>query len=671
MDISIQNKIELLSKELEEHNYRYYVLSAPTISDYEFDMKLKELEKLEKENPLFASPNSPTKRVGGSITKKFKTVKHRYPMLSLGNTYSIEEVEDFEKRISKLTDENITYVCELKYDGVAIGLRYENGELAAAITRGDGEQGDDVTENVKTIRSIPLKLIGDSFPNDFEIRGEILLNKKVFEAINKEKEEKGEQLLANPRNAASGTIKMQDSTVVASRKLDAFLYHVLGESIENDSHFSRIENAAQWGFKTPDVNKNYIKRCKNIDEIKSFIEYWDKERFNLDFDIDGVVIKVDSLLQQQELGFTAKSPRWAVSYKFKAEQAITRLNSISYQVGRTGSITPVANLEPVSLAGTIVKRASLHNAGQIERLGLMIGDYVKVEKGGEIIPKIIDFIVEKRDGTQKRVDFISNCPECDTELIQKEGEANHYCPNDLTCPPQIKGKLIHFISRKAMDIDGLGSETIELLFDKGLIKNFPDIYLLKKEDILPLERFAEKSVYNLLNGVEASKEKPFERLLFGLGIRHVGETVALKLAKHFKNIDAIIQANFEELVAVDEIGDTIANSLVEYFSNPSNIEIINHLKTLGLRFEMEEIESTQISDKLQGLKIVVSGKFENFEREELKQIIESHGGINVSSISAKTDYVLAGADMGPSKKEKAEKLKIKIIDENQFIQLIT
>ena len=666
----VKKKMEELTLELQEHNYRYYVLNQPTISDYEFDMMLEELQKLEKEHPEFADPNSPTKRVGGEVTKEFETVKHKYPMLSLSNSYSIEELVDFENRIKKVIEKEVEFVCDLKYDGVAIGLTYANGVLQKAITRGDGFQGDDVTTNVKTIKSIPLKLRGNDFPQEFEIRGEILLPWSVFNKINKEKEQAGEPLFANPRNAASGTLKMQNSSIVAKRGLDCFMYNVLGDNLPFKTLYESLMKAREWGFKIAPIEKNFMKKCRDINEIIEFIEYWNKERYHLDFDIDGVVVKINSYEQQKQLGFTAKSPRWAIAYKFKAEQVSTILESISYQVGRTGAITPVANLKPVLLAGTVVKRASLHNADQIEKLDVREGDTVFVEKGGEIIPKIIGVDKSKRNNSTPPTQFITHCPECGTELVRKESEALHYCPNETGCPPQIKGKIEHFISRKAMNIDGIGAETIELLYKQGLINNVADLYDLTKEQLLPLERMAEKSVSNILKGIEESKKMPFERALFALGIRHVGETVAKKLALYFKNIDNLISASPEDLVEVGEIGSTIAKSILEYFSNERNMLIIDKLKSKGLKFELSQDQISEKSDKLKGLSFVISGVFNKFSRDELKALIEVNGGKNSGSVSAKTNFLLAGENIGPAKLEKAKKLGIKIINEDDFVTMI-
>jgi len=674
-----KKKIEALTSELNEHNYRYYILSAPTISDYDFDLLLKELEKLEKDFPEFATEDSPTKRVGGDIAKEFTQVVHQYPMMSLGNTYSEQELTDFDRRVKKAIGEDVEYVCELKYDGVAIGLRYENGRLVQAVTRGDGIQGDDVTTNVKTIRSIPLTLRGDGYPEKFEIRGEVMLPHNSFDWLNKLREEAGEPLYANPRNVASGSLKMLDPAQVAKRKLDCFLYFILGENLPFNNHYDNLAEARKWGLKIP----NYIVKCKTIDEIFEFINYWDKERGKLPFDIDGVVIKVNSYKQQEELGFTAKSPRWAISYKFKAERVSTRLLSIDYQVGRTGAVTPVANLRPVLLAGTTVKRASLHNADIISKLDVRPGDMVYVEKGGEIIPKIIGVNLDKRPPTAVKVEFIKQCPVCGTGLTRQEGEAAHYCPNENGCPPQIKGKLEHFIGRKAMNIDSLGEGKIELLFDKNLVHNVADLYDLKHSDLLGLEKvipagegkaerkisFKEKTVGNILIGIEKSREMPFKRVLFALGIRHVGETVAKKLALHFGNIDKLMEADKESLTEVGEIGERIAESVISYFGKPSNLEIIRRLKAHRLKFETD-IKQVTVTEKLGGASFVVSGVFQNFSRDKLKLEIEKFGGKNVGSISGKTDYLLAGEKMGPAKKQKAEKLGVKIISEDEFLEMV-
>ncbi|MBL4708332.1 MAG: NAD-dependent DNA ligase LigA [Flavobacteriales bacterium] len=665
----VLKKIEELSESLRQHNHNYYIDDNATISDYEFDMLLKELQELEDKFPEFADENSPTKRVGGSITKKFETVIHRYPMLSLSNSYNREELTEFDERVQKLAGKKVEYTCELKYDGVAIGISYKKGRLYRAVTRGDGSKGDDVTANVKTIRSIPLQLKGN-FPDDFEIRGEIFYPLSVFSELNEKREKEGDDRLANPRNAASGTLKMHDSKVVASRKLGCYLYYVLGENLPYRSHSENLAAAATWGFKVPKMDKKLFSISNSIDEIFEFIDYWNLERHQLDFEIDGIVIKVNDYDLQEELGFTAKSPRWAIAYKFKAEQAETKLNQITYQVGRTGAITPVANLEPVLLAGTTVKRASLHNADQIEKLDIREGDIVQVEKGGEIIPKVVGVNLAMRSSDSTATHYIEQCPECETDLIRIEGEAQHYCPNSSFCPPQIKGKMTHFISRKAMDIDGLGEETIEQLFEVGLVKNIVDLYDLTAEDLLPLERMAQKSVMNLLEGVENSKQIPFQRVLFGIGIRYVGETVAKKLAKHFKSIDAIVNASFEEMINVDEIGDKIAESLQQYFANEDNRALIYSLKEKGLQMEMEEVESTQVSNVFEGKTFVVSGVFENYSRDGLKKEIEANGGKNVGSISKKTNYLLAGDKMGPAKKEKAESLGVTILSETEFTEML-
>lgn len=659
-----------LTHELGEHNHRYYVLNDPSISDYAFDQLLKELEALEEQFPQFADPNSPTKRVGGDITKKFAEVVHDFPMMSLSNTYSKEEIVEWETRIRKIADGDLAYVCELKYDGVAIGIRYVNGELNRAVTRGDGTKGEDVSANVKTIRTIPLKLRGETYPDDFEIRGEIFYPLDQFQKLNSEREAAGEALFANPRNTASGTLKMQDSAVVASRGLDCYLYGVYSKSALTDDHFSSVTLAGTWGFKIPSAEKNMIRVCHSVDELMDFIGYWDQHRHGLGFEIDGIVIKVNQYRQQEELGYTAKSPRWAIAYKFKAEEVTTKLESVSYQVGRTGAITPVANLHPVLLAGTTVKRASLHNADQIAKLDLRIGDYVYVEKGGEIIPKITAVDLTKRTDSAAVFTYITHCPECGTELIREEGEAQHYCPNDVGCPPQIKGKMEHFISRRAMDIEGLGAETIEQLYEARLIANMADLYDLQREQILPLERMAEKSVDNMLSGIEASKQVPFERVLFALGIRYVGETVAKKLAKHFTSMEAIMAASVEELVAVDEIGQRIAESVVDYFSKDEHRALVNRLMDAGLRFSIPEEDLAGQTDKLKGSSFVISGVFERHSRDELKALIEKNGGKNSGSVSSKTTYVLAGEGMGPSKREKAEKLGVNIISEADFEALI-
>ncbi len=674
---AVRLKIESLMKELNEHNYNYYVLSSPTISDYEFDMKLKELEALEKSYPQFASENSPTKRVGGDITKKFETVKHIRPMLSLDNTYNEGDLLEFDRRVREgLSISEVEYVCELKIDGVAISLHYENGKLQRAITRGDGTQGDDVTANVRTIRAIPLELQNGDWPQSFEVRGEIFMPDHVFLRLNEEKraelEDKGfsedeieAQLLKNPRNATSGTLKMQDSSVVARRNLDNYIYYMLGENLPFTAHFENLNKAAEWGFK---VSK-YSKKVIGIQEVLEYVHYWDTERYNLDFETDGIVIKVNSYAQQRSLGLTAKSPRWATAFKYKAQSASTTLLSIDYQVGRTGAVTPVANLKPVQLAGTTVKRASLHNADVIAELDIRVGDIVYVEKGGEIIPKITGVDVSQRPKNSQPTTFIQICPECGSGLYRKEGEAAYYCVNDTNCPPIIIGKLIHFVSKKALDINTLGEKTIEEFFRTGYIKNPADIFELRDDQILALEGYKELSVKNILQGIENSKKTPFEKVLFGLGIRYVGETVAKKLARAFRSIDAIAQAPKEELAAVDEIGDKIAESVVEWFSKSSNIELINRLKMYGLQFEISEEESASKTNLLEGKTFVISGVY-TISRDEMKKLIEQNGGKNNSGVTGKTDYLLAGEKAGPDKLKKAEKLNVKIITEQDFYHLI-
>ena len=661
----IKEQIESLRRELEQHNYNYYIKSSPTISDFEFDAKLKELQALEEQYSEFADANSPTQRVGSDIASGFEQVAHVYPMLSLGNTYSEGEVQDFYDRVRKGLNEEFELVCELKYDGTSISLTYEDGLLVRAVTRGDGEKGDDVTTNVKTIRSIPLRLHGN-YPASFEIRGEILMPWAVFDDLNREREAQEEQLFANPRNAASGTLKQQNSAVVATRKLDAYFYYLLGENLPATSHFENLKAAHSWGFKISDATKV----CKTLEEVSEFINYWDVERKNLPVATDGIVLKVNSLAQQRALGFTAKSPRWAISYKFQAEKAVTRLNSVSYQVGRTGAVTPVANLDPVQLSGTTVKRASLHNADIIESLDLHIGDLVFVEKGGEIIPKITAVNKEARFLIGDKVKFIKNCPECGAALVRYEGEAAHYCPNENACPPQIKGKMEHFVSRKAMNIDGLGSETINLLYQNELLHNIADIYALKIPELIQLERLGTKSAYNIQAGCEKSKEIPFERVVFGLGIRFVGETIAKKLAFAFKNMEALEQATFDELIAVNEIGERIAQSVVAYFTDLINIETLNRLKTFGLQMSLSEEKLQAHGNTLTGLSIVISGTFSQHSRDEYKAMIEQQGGKNSGSVSAKTSFILAGENMGPEKLKKAEKLGVKLVDENTFLNMI-
>lgn len=664
----IKTRMAELTAELHHHNHLYYVMSQPEISDYDFDMLLKELEKLEAEHPQFADPNSPTKRVGGDITSKFQTVKHRFPMLSLSNSYSLDEIEEFGQRVYKTLEQEVEYICELKYDGVAISLTYENGDLTRAVTRGDGEQGEEVTTNVRTIRSIPLKLTGD-YPPFFEIRGEIFLPKEQFDRINREREAAGEPTYANPRNTASGTLKLQDSAVVASRKLDCYLYYVVAESLPFESHFDSLKAAGTWGFKVPGEQNQLIARTTSMEGITSFINHWGEARHDLPFEIDGIVIKVNSYARQEFLGYTAKSPRWAIAYKFPAEAATTVLHEITFQVGRTGAITPVANLEPVFLAGTTVKRASLHNADQIEKLDIREGDTVFVEKGGEIIPKITAVDIKKRKVDNGPFRYITHCPECNTELIRPEGEALHRCPNEDGCPPQIKGKMEHFIGRKMMDIDGMGGETIDLLFQANLVANIGDIYDLTYDDVIQLDRMADKSVNNLLAGVEASKQVPFERVLFALGIRFVGATVAKKLARHFKTIDALGAADLETLIGVDEIGERIAQSVIDWFASEKNQQLIDHLKSKGINFAVEESEEAG-EDKLGGASFVVSGVFTHFSRDGLKESIEKSGGRILSGVSAKTDYLVAGDKMGPSKRTKAEKLGVSIITEEEYMKMI-
>ncbi|RED45895.1 NAD-dependent DNA ligase LigA [Seonamhaeicola aphaedonensis] len=663
--MNVKDKINQLRVELRAHNYNYYVLDNPTISDYEFDIKLKELQALEEQNPEFFDANSPTQRVGGEVTKNFETVVHENRMYSLDNSYSKEDLQDWEKRIKKLVDGDIQYTCELKYDGASISLIYENGVLVKAVTRGDGFQGDNVTANVKTIRSVPLQLQGD-YPSKFEIRGEIVLPFEGFNKMNEERVLKGEEPYRNPRNTASGSLKLQDSSEVSKRPLECLLYSIKAENLGIDSQFESLEKARAWGFKVPDV----AKLVNSIDEVIEFIEYWDKARHILPYETDGVVVKVNSLQQQEELGYTAKAPRWAIAFKFKAEQVSTTLNSITYQVGRTGAITPVANLEPVELAGTTVKRASLHNADQIEKLDIRIGDEVYVEKGGEIIPKILGVDLSKRPEFSLPTKYITHCPECETELIRKEGEAQHYCPNYNGCKPQIIGRIQHFISRKAMDIEGLGGETVALLVNAGLIDNYSDLYELTKEEVIPLERMAEKSADNLIEGIALSLNIPFERVLYALGIRYVGETVAKKLAKHYKSIEAIANATEEDLINVDEIGAKIAESVVDFFSSHENNIIIERLKQFGVQLKISEEQLEGQTNILEGQSIVVSGVFETISRNDLKKLIEDNGGKVSSSISSKTSFIVAGDNMGPSKKDKAEKLHIDIISEFDFLQKI-
>ncbi len=664
----IKEQIESIVKELNEHNYSYYVLAQPTLSDFEYDKKLEELAKLEKEYPEYLDPESPTIKVGGYITKEFETFKHKWPMLSLGNTYNEQDLKDFDERVRKVIGNDFEYVCELKFDGLSISLSYENGKLMRAITRGDGTQGDDVTNNVKTIRSIPKTIKTSGYPESFDIRGEVFMHRAAFERLNNERIENNEIAFANPRNFASGTLKMQDSTVVAKRPLDCFLYFLYTEKPSYKTHWESLEAVKNWGFHVCE----HTKLCKNIDNVLGFIHYWEEHRFGLSYDIDGIVIKVNNLSQQQELGFTAKSPRWAISYKYKAQEVETILEKVSYQVGRTGAVTPVANLRPVLLAGTTVKRATLHNSNEIKRLDLHLGDTVLVEKGGEIIPKIIAVNTSKRNNSALRVIYPEVCPECKTLLIRKEGEAVHYCPNDEECPPQIVGKIQHFIGRKAMNIDGLGDETIEAFYKRGFIVHISDLYTLnKKEELLKqIDRFGQKSIGNMLEGIEKSKQMPFEKVLFGLGIRYVGETVAKKLAAYFKNIDSLMNASFEELVTVEEIGERIAESLIEYFKDHKHKEQIEQLRSHGLQFESVQKTIDLESTKLEGQSFIISGVFENYSRDELKDIIEANSGKIVSSISAKLNFLVAGDNMGPAKLEKATKLQIPIISDDDLIKML-
>ena len=662
----IKNKIEELSKNIEQHNYNYYVINEPIIYDLEFDKLLEELIKLETEYPEYLLSNSPSQRVGGQITKEFITVKHKSPMLSLGNTYSEEDLLDFDDRIKKVIIKDYEYVCELKYDGVAIGLTYKNGLLIQAVTRGDGQSGDDVTTNVKTIKSIPLKLNGINYPDEFEIRGEIFMPRKIFNRLNKEREEAGEQIFANPRNAAAGTLKMQDSSVVAKRNLDCFFYSISSDTLPYTNHYDNLKASKKWGFKISE----FMEKAASIQDVFNFINKWDEKRSSLEFDTDGAVIKINSFEQQRILGFTSKLPRWAIAFKYKTQRVSTILESITYQVGRTGSITPVANLKAVILAGTTVRRASLHNADIIEKLDVRIGDTVFVEKGGEIIPKIVSVDESKRSIHAHKVVFVSNCPDCGAELIRNTDEVNHFCPNELKCPTQVKGKMEHFVSRKAMDIDSLGAETIAQLYDANLIHNCADIYYLKREDVLKIDRMAEKSVNNLLAGIEASKKTPFERVLYGLGIRHIGETTAKKLAFSFKNIDSLKNATLEQLLELGDIGETTAKAVINYFEEKHIVKMIEKLASVGLQFKLSDNELFNSTDKLKGLSFVVSGIFSKFSRDDLKKTIEQHGGKNIGSISSKTNYLIAGENMGAEKKKKADKLGVSIISEDDFITMI-
>ena len=662
---NIEQRIKQLRKVLNEHNYKYYVLNQPSISDFEYDQLMQELIDLESAHPEYADPNSPSRRIGDDTTREFDQVGHKYPVLSLSNTYSKEEIIEFENRIKKTGLSNYKYVCELKYDGASISLSYENGKLLQAVTRGDGVSGDNVISNVKTIKSIPLELTGDDYPSLFEMRGEIFIPHAGFEQMNREREEMGEVLFANPRNAASGTLKIQNSSLVAKRKLDCFLYYLLGENLPSDSHFENLKKAKEWGFKISE----HVKKCLTLEEVFKFIDYWENNRKNLPYDIDGIVIKVDSYKQQNNLGFTAKSPRWAIAYKYKAEQAATRLISIDFQVGRTGAITPVANLEPVILAGTTVKRASLHNADQIILLDVRINDIVNIEKGGEIIPKVVGVEKSKRDTGSKPVEYIEYCPECGTKLIRKEGEAKHYCPNEDGCPPQIKGKIEHFVSRRAMDI-GLAEATISQLYESGLVNNIADLYSITKDRLLNLERFADKSAENLLLSINDSKDVSFDRVLYAIGIRYVGETVAKKIAFHFESLDKLAMARFDDLINVEEIGDKIAESIIYYFNNEKNIRIINRLKEAGLQLSIKKESVKKLSDLLEGKSLLISGVFMKYSRDEIKELIEKNGGKNVSSVSNKTDYLVAGDKTGHAKLEKAQKLNIKVISEDEFLNMI-
>lgn len=659
-------RIDKLREELHQHNYNYYVLNAPVISDREFDMLMKELQDLESKHPEHFDENSPSMRVGSDINKDFTQVQHKYPMLSLGNTYSEADVKDFYERVRKALNEPFEICCEMKFDGTSISLTYENGKLVRAVTRGDGVQGDDVTDNVKTIRTIPLVLKGDGYPKEFEIRGEILMPWNVFEELNREREAREEPLFANPRNAASGTLKLQNSAAVAARHLDAYLYYLLGDNLPCDGHYENLQEAARWGFKVSDITR----KVQTLEEVFEFINYWDVERKNLPVATDGIVLKVNSLRQQRNLGYTAKSPRWAIAYKFQAEQALTRLHTVSYQVGRTGAITPVANLDPVQLSGTVVKRASLHNADIIQSLDLHINDMVYVEKGGEIIPKITGVDITQRQPDSQKVTFITHCPECGSPLVRYEDEAAHYCTNETACPPQIKGKIEHFISRRAMNIEGLGPETVDQFYQHGLIHNAADLYELTEDQLIGLERMGKKSAQNIIQGIEQSKQVPFERVLFALGIRFVGETVAKKLAKAMHSIDKLAAATLDELIQLDEIGGKIAQSILNYFANEANRDLIEHLRRAGVQLALTEETLSAQTDKLKGMSIVISGVFAKHSRDEYKQMIEQNGGKNVGSISSKTSFILAGENMGPSKLEKAQKLGVRIIDENEFLQML-
>ncbi len=662
-----RKRIEVLKKEIEEHNRRYYVLNQPVISDFEYDLLMNELETLEKMFPELATSDSPTKRVGSDLTREFVQYQHKYPMLSLSNTYSEEEVNEFHQRVIKIaSNKDVEYVCELKFDGASISLTYKNGRLERALTRGDGYTGDDVTRNALVIKNIPEKLSTGDYPDEFIIRGEVLMPRPVFDELNRERSAQGFQLFANPRNAASGTLKLLDPSVVASRNLECYLYYLLGDNLPYDNHYQNMLKARDWGFRISE----HMKLCKGIEEVMLYINYWNEARKELLFDTDGVVIKVNNIALQDELGYTAKSPRWAIAYKYKAEQASTRLLSVDFQVGRTGTITPVANLEPVPLGGTIVKRASLHNADQIELLDLHLNDTVFVEKGGEIIPKIVGVDISKREPRSTKVEFIDNCPECGTRLVRNEDEANHYCPNYLHCPPQIKGRIEHFISRKAMNIEGLGEETVDLLYKQGLVRNIADLYELKMEQLVPLERMGEKSASNLIAGIERSKETPFHRVLYALGIRHVGETVARTLASEFKDIDSLMSADQEKIISIRDIGPKIAASIRNYFEDKENIEIIKRLKSYGINFSLSDASAGKSSGKLSGKTIVISGVFSRFTREEYKEMIEKHGGKNSSSVTSATSFILAGDNMGPAKRQKAESLGIPLVSEEEFLKML-
>lgn len=664
----IKERMDELVKELNHHNYNYYVLAQPLISDYEFDKKLEELAELEKQHPDLQDPDSPTQKVGGHITKVFETVKHKWPMLSLGNTYNEQDLKDFDDRIRKMIGDNFEYVCELKFDGLSLSLTYQDGKLVRAVTRGDGTRGDDVTTNARTIHTIPKRLRGSNYPEEFEIRGEVFMHRPAFDRLNKERLENNEVPYANPRNFASGTLKMQDSAEVARRPLDCFMYFLYTDKKLYNSHWESLEYVTKMGFQVCEYNK----LCGTMDEVLAFIHEWEKKRFDLSYDIDGIVIKVNSYAQQQELGFTAKSPRWAIAYKYKAQEVETVLEQVTYQVGRTGAVTPVANLKPVLLAGTIVKRATLHNANEIKRLDLHINDAVLVEKGGEIIPKIIAVNTEKRNPDAEKVIYPDTCPECGSNLVRQEGEAVHYCPNDEGCPPQIVGKIQHFISRRAMNIEGLGGETVEAFYRQGFVEHISDLYMLheKSDQLKNLNRFGERSINNMLEGIERSKQMPFEKVLFGLGIRYVGETVARKIAAHFKNIDSLMNAGLDELTSVDEIGDRIAESLLAYFKEPRHLEQIEKLRLHGLQFQAEETVIQLQSNALEGKSFVISGVFESYSRDELKDLIESHGGKILSGISAKLNYLVAGDNMGPSKLDKAKKLNIPLISDEELIAMI-